>query len=50
MYRLSGVMHPSEISLPKKFILVSTKVHLQGDGTTWEIHSGMRLRVKVVPP
>ena len=22
----------------------------QGDGMTWEIHLGMRLRVKVVPP
>ena len=24
--------------------------YLQGDGTTWEIHLGTRLRVKVVPP
>ena len=29
---------------------VMIKFYLQGDGTTWEIHLGTRLRVKVVPP
>ena len=27
-----------------------TNQNLQGDGMTWEIHLGTRLRVKVVPP
>ena len=33
-------------------ILISHKkvFSRQGDGTTWEIHLGTRLRVKVVPP
>ena len=37
--------------LVKIFRLVFEVIpNLQGDGTTWEIHLGTRLRVKVVPP
>ena len=32
-------------------MLLNPKIrHLQGDGMTWEIHLGTKLRVKVVPP
>ena len=37
--------------LVKIFRLVFEVIpNLQGDGTTWEIHLGTRLCVKVVPP
>ena len=32
------------------FLWKTEHFHLQGDGTTWEIHLRTRLRVKVVPP
>ena len=29
---------------------MAVKINLQGDGTTWEIHLGTKLHVKVIPP
>ena len=43
--------HPRRVVFAQWFVNQRVAdIHLQGDGTTWEIHLGTRLRVKVVPP